>query len=326
MRIAIVGASGEVGRMLLRYMEELNLQPEILDLYASAKSAGNTLYYLDKGIDIKELSESGLNTGYDYVFFAAGGGVARSYAPVAAAASRLVIDNSSAFRKESDIPLVVPEVNGDLLKAYQGIVANPNCSTIQMLLPLAVLDNAYTLKKIVVSTYQAVSGSGHSGITTLLAQRAGDKGKGIYPEIIDLNVIPQIGVFMDSGYSTEEEKMINETHKILRNNNIAISPTTVRVPVIYGHSEAVYAEFEREIDLQEAGDLLKAAEGVKYHENNYLCPLDIGSSNLSHVCRLRHGVDRRSLNFWNLAHNVRIGAATNAVNIMLKHIELNANG
>lgn len=323
MKIAIVGASGEVGRMILRYMEELDIRPAMLDLYATAKSAGSTLYYLDKGIEIKELTQAGLENGYDYVFFAAGGGVARSFAPVAALHSKLVIDNSSAFRKEADIPLVVPEINGDLLKRYQGIVANPNCSTIQMLLPLAALDKAYKLQKIVVATYQAVSGSGHSGIDTLLAQRAGGKDKGGYPEIIDLNVIPQIGVFMDSGYSMEEEKMINETHKILRNEAIAISPTTVRVPVIYGHSEAVYAEFERPIELAEAGELLCKAPGVQFHENNYLCPLDIGSSNLSHVCRLRHGVDSRSLNFWNLGHNVRIGAATNAVNIMLKHRELN---
>ncbi|MFA7543124.1 MAG: aspartate-semialdehyde dehydrogenase [Candidatus Cloacimonadaceae bacterium] len=323
MRIAVVGASGEVGRMILRYLEELDFRPKSLDLYASAKSAGNTLYYLDKGIEIKELTESSFEAGYDYVFFAAGGGIARSHAPVAGVRSSLVIDNSSAFRKNPDIPLIVPEINGDLLKSYQGIVSNPNCSSIQMLLPLSALDKAYTLKKIVVATYQAVSGSGYGGIQTLLAQRAGAKDKGIYPEIIDLNVIPQIGVFMDSGYSMEEEKMINETHKILRNEEIAISPTTVRVPVIYGHSEAVYAEFERDIELQEAGELLKAAPGVQFHENNYLCPLDIANSNLSHVCRLRYGVDRRSLNFWNLGHNVRIGAAANAVNIMLKHIELN---
>jgi len=319
MRIAIVGATGEVGRMMISCLAELNLELDLLDLYASAKSEGTMLYYLDHPIKVRELTQESLLTKYDYVFFSAGGGIARAFAPIAADVSELVIDNSSAFRREDTIPLVVPQINGDLLLSYTGIVANPNCSTIQMVLPLAALDNEYGLKKVVVSTYQAVSGSGHSGVDTLKKQRQGSTLKGIYPEVIDLNVIPQIGVFLDSGYSTEEEKMDHETRKIMRRDEIAVCATTVRVPVLYGHSATVYAEFEREIELTRAVALLKSAEAVRVHENSYLTPLAIGNSNEAHVSRLRYGTDKRSLTFWNVGHNVRIGAAANAVNIMHLH-------
>lgn len=323
MKIAIVGATGEVGRMMITCLEEQNLQPEILDLYASVKSVGTMLYYMDKPLEVKELEEESLQTEYDYVFFSAGGGVARSYAPIAAEAGAVVIDNSSAFRTDPRIPLVVPQINSSLLKNYRGIVANPNCSTIQMVLPLAVLDKAFGLKKVVVSTYQAVSGSGHGGIDTLEKQRRGSQVKGIYPDIIDLNVIPQIGVFLDNGYSNEEEKMLSETRKILDNDKIQVSATAVRVPVMYGHSNTVYAEFEREIDLQTAASLLSDAPAISFHENSYITPLGIGSSNDAHVCRLRYGVDKYSLNFWNVGHNVRIGAAANAVNILMAHHDIN---
>jgi len=319
MKIAIVGATGEVGRMMISCLEELNLSLDCLDLYASAKSQGTMLYYLDQPIEVQELNDVSLTRKYDYVFFSAGGGVARSYAPMAAEVSEMIIDNSSAFRKEDFIPLVVPQINGDLLSTYSGIVANPNCSTIQMVLPLNVLDKGYGLKKVVVSTYQAVSGSGHTGVDTLMKQRKGSNLKGIYPEIIDLNVIPQIGVFLDSGYCTEEEKMDSETRKILRKPELKVCATTVRVPVIYGHSASVYAEFEEEVDLELANQTLSNAPGVQLHENSYITPLAIGNSNLAHVCRLRYGTDRKSLCFWNVGHNVRIGAAANAVNIMHLH-------
>jgi aspartate-semialdehyde dehydrogenase len=323
MKIAIVGATGEVGRMMISCLEELNLQPDLLDLYASAKSQGTMQYYQDRPLEVMELNKESLKQAYDYVFFSAGGGVARAFAPIAAKHSALVIDNSSAFRNDAEIPLVVPQINSDLLQGYQGIVANPNCSTIQMVLPLAVLDQAFGLRKVVVSTYQAVSGSGHSGIETLEKQRRGGCVKGSYPEIIDLNVIPQIGVFLDSGYSTEEEKMLFETRKILRNDAIQVSATTVRVPVNYGHSNAVYAEFAREVDLQLAATLLKQAPAIQFHENSYITPLAIGNSNDAHVCRLRYGVDTYSVAFWNVGHNVRIGAAANAVNILVAHAKAN---
>ncbi|MDD2424245.1 MAG: aspartate-semialdehyde dehydrogenase [Candidatus Cloacimonetes bacterium] len=319
MKIAIVGATGEVGRMIITCLQELNIRPQELDLYASAKSRGQVLYYLDNPTVVQELTERSLSKHYDYVFFSAGGGIANAYAPAALQSSEVIIDNSSAFRQDAAIPLIVPQINADLLRGYQGIVSNPNCSTIQMVLPLAILDKEYHLKKVVVSTYQAVSGSGHGGIETLEKQRQGSSLKGIYPEPIDLNVIPQIGVFLDSGYSTEEEKMCQETRKILGREDIGISVTAVRVPVIYGHSLSVYAEFERELDLKKTAEMLGQADAINYHENSFITPLGLGTSNASHVCRLRQGVDGYSLTFWNVGHNVRIGAAANAVNIMYAH-------
>ena len=322
MKIAIVGATGEVGRMMLTCLQEYEVPVNDLSLFASSRSAGEQLFYEDRPITVQELDENALTTPYDYVLFSAGGSVAKSFAPIAARAGSVVIDNSSAFRMEPEIPLVVPEINGDLLETYKGIIANPNCSTIQMVLPLAVLDKLFGLNKVVVSTYQSVSGSGHQGILTLEKQRAGNTDNGIYPQIIDLNVIPQIGVILDSGYSQEEEKMHLETRKILRKEKIAVCATTVRVPVIYGHSESVYAEFDMPVDLAMAAQALAESQSIEYSENSYLTPRELGSSDNSHVCRLRQGVDERSVCFWNVAHNVRLGAASNAVRILIRHAAL----
>ena len=323
MKIAIIGASGEVGRMMLTCLSEFSINVTELDLYASAKSAGSLLFYNDKPITVQELCETSLLKHYDYVMFSAGAGVARAYAPIAAETGSVVIDNSSGFRKDLNIPLVVPEINGDLLQGYQGIIANPNCSTIQMVLPLAVLDKLFGLKKVVISTYQSVSGSGNKGIQTLMNQRKGENDKGAYPQVIDLNVIPQIGGFMDDGYSQEEEKMHLETRKILRKEDILISATTVRVPVVYGHSISVYAEFERETDLAQAEKALSKAESIEYYANTYVTPRELNGTNNAHVCRLRYGCDKQSLTFWNVGHNVRIGAAANAVRILKHHAGFN---
>lgn len=322
MKIAIVGATGEVGRMMLTCLQEYKVPLNDLKLFASSRSAGEQLFYNDQPITVRELDENALTEPYDYVLFSAGGSVSKTFAPIAARAGSVVIDNSSAFRMEPEIPLVVPEINGDLLKAYKGIIANPNCSTIQMVLPLAVLDKLFGLNKVVVSTYQSVSGSGHQGILTLEKQRAGSADKGAYPQIIDLNVIPQIGIILDSGYSQEEEKMHLETRKILRKENIAVCATTVRVPVLYGHSESVYAEFDIPVDLALAAKTLAESQSIDYYENSYLTPRELGSSDNSHVCRLRHGVDEHSVSFWNVAHNVRLGAASNAVRILIRHAAL----
>ncbi|HPH71765.1 MAG TPA: aspartate-semialdehyde dehydrogenase [Candidatus Cloacimonas sp.] len=319
MKVAIVGATGEVGRMMITCLEESNLKVSELDLFASYRSAGTILYYTDQPLTVQELKEDSLLTHYDYVLFSAGAGVAKNYAPIAAQTSELVIDNSSGFRQESDIPLVVPQVNGELLIGYNGIVANPNCSTIQIILPLAVLDKLFNLNKLIVSTYQSVSGSGHQGIETLMKQRKGTTDKGIYPQIIDLNVIPQIGGFLDSGYCQEEEKMHFESRKILSKWDLAVCATTVRVPVVYGHSASVYAEFEDTVDIKAAETALQNAPGIVYYPNTYMTPLDLGSSNDSHTCRLRLGTDDKSLAFWNVGHNVRLGAAANAVEILKMH-------
>lgn len=319
MKIAIVGATGEVGRMMIRNLAEFEFPIQTLDLYASKRSAGSTLYYVDKGIEVQELKDNSLLKHYDYVLFSAGAGIARSFAQSALCSCDVIIDNSSAFRKEENIPLVVPEINGRLLEGYKGIIANPNCSTIQMVLPLAVLDRLFGLRKVILSTYQSVSGSGNKGTQTLLEQRAGSTNPGEYPALIDLNVIPQIGAFQDDGYCAEEEKMHFETRKILELEKLAISATTVRVPVMYGHSISVYAEFEDKIDLELTEKSLSDAEGIKFYSNTYTTPLDLGNDNDSQVSRLRLGTDERSLTFWNVANNVRLGAATNAVKILIRH-------
>lgn len=322
MRIAIVGATGEVGRMMMQCLQEFGIPISDLALYASERSAGMELFYGDKAIKVQELKNSPLLQHRDYTLFSAGAGIARTFAPVAAEASELVIDNSSAFRFEDHIPLLVPEVNADLLQGYSGIAANPNCSTIQIIIPLATLNSLFGLKKLVVSTYQSVSGSGHKGVETLLAQRRGEDTKGIYPEYIDLNVIPQIGGFGDDGYSQEETKMHLESRKILRIPDLPVSATCVRVPVLYGHSVSVYAEFANPVDLEKAEEALADTESVQYFQNVYTCPRDLGSSNDSFVSRLRYGVDDRSLQFWCVGHNIRIGAAANAVRILKKHAQL----
>ncbi len=322
MKLALVGATGEVGRMMITCLEEFAIPVDSLELFASSRSAGSTLYFGDAALTVKEVSAAALQQPFDYVLFSAGAGVAREFAPVAASAGSVVIDNSSGFRQDPRIPLVVSEINGALLKNYQGIVANPNCTTIQMVLPLALLDRLFGLTKVVVSTYQSVSGSGHKGVATLEKQRAGGTNKGIYPDIIDLNVIPQIGAFADNGYSQEEEKIHFETRKILHLPDLEVCATTVRVPVYYGHSESIYAEFAREVDLAAAARELKLAESMDFEENTYITPRDLGSSNSSHVSRLRLGTGKNSLCFWNVGHNVRLGAATNAVRILLKHAQL----
>jgi len=322
MKIAIVGATGEVGRMMITCLEESGLEAE-LDLYASERSEGSILYYNDAALTVKKLDEDSLKTKYDYILMSAGGAVSKHYAPIAAEAGNTIIDNTSAWRREMDIPLVVPEINSGQLKDYHGIIANPNCSTIQLVLALYPLHQKYGLKKVIVSTYQSVSGSGHKGVQTLEKQRQGSDDNGIYPERIDLNVIPQIGAFQDNGYCQEEEKMHYETARIIGITELKVCATTVRVPVLYGHSESVYAEFSREIDLAEAAQILSDAPGVRYHDNTYITPYNINKSDESHVCRLRYGVDKFSLAIWNVGNNVRLGAASNAVRILMKHIELN---
>ncbi|MFB3845286.1 MAG: aspartate-semialdehyde dehydrogenase [Candidatus Cloacimonadaceae bacterium] len=323
MKIAIIGATGEVGRMMITCLEEAGCDAE-LDLFASERSEGQVLYFNDEAVKVKKLTEASLKEHYDYVLMSAGGAISKYYAPLAVSSGNVVIDNSSAWRREENIPLVVPEINCDELKGYKGIIANPNCSTIQLVLALHPLHKRYNLTKVVVATYQSVSGSGYKGIVTLQKQRQGSDELGVYPEKIDLNVIPQIGAFQDNGYCQEEDKMQYETARILNIRDLPLCATTVRVPVYYGHSEAVYAEFAQEIELTEAADILQNAPSVKYYANTYVTPLDLNKSDDSHVCRLRYGTDKRSLAFWNVGHNIRLGAAANAMRIMLKHKELNS--
>ncbi len=319
MKIGIVGATGEVGRMMVKCLEELNVSVSELCLFASTRSAGMLIPFHGKSITVQALTKEAMIDNYTALLFSAGRNVAYTFAPIAAGAGNTVIDNSSAFRRDVSIPLVVPEINAHILAGYRGIIANPNCSTIQMLLALSPLDKRYGLNKVIVSTYQSVSGAGHKGISALEQQRMGDSSFGPFPKRIDLNVIPQIGAFLDDGYCEEEKKMYLETNKILGRNDIPVCATTVRVPTFYGHAENVYAEFKQEIDLDEAAQILSSSPSVLFYQDGYITPLELQDSNDSHVCRLRYGVDSKSIVFWNVGNNVRLGAATNAVRI-LKYI------
>ncbi|NLA91535.1 MAG: aspartate-semialdehyde dehydrogenase [Synergistaceae bacterium] len=321
MRIALAGATGEVGRMITRVLEERKVAPAAIDFYSSARSAGSEVMFGGRVHRVKELTKEAMGEGYDYVFFSAGGAVSAVYAPLAAEAGSVVIDNSSAFRMDQAIPLVVPEINGDLLQGYRGIVANPNCSTIQMLLGLYKIHGEYGLKSIVVSTYQSVSGAGKKGIDELLEQEEGSREPKKFERQIHRNLIPRIGAVLENGFTDEEMKMVNETRKILRDPDISIWPTAVRVPVLYCHSEAIFAETRRPFDMEGLEAVLERSESVAAASGRDT-PLDGTGTDDVIVSRVRTFDDRRFL-MWNVADNIRTGAATNAVRILLKHRELN---
>ncbi len=322
MKLAVAGATGEVGRMMVKVLEENNVRPEEIDFYASAKSEGAKLTFAGKEYEVKGLTADAMKNGYDYLLFSAGASVSREFAPIAAKAGSVVIDNSSAFRMDENIPLVVPEINGDLLKGYRkGIVANPNCSTIQMVLGLSKIHELYGIRSIVVSTYQSVSGAGRGGMNELEAQMKGGTEAKKFGKQIHLNVIPKIGTLLDNGFTDEEMKMVNETRKIFRDPNISVWPTTVRVPVLYSHSEAVFVETRKPFELGGLAGALKSSENVVFTED-LVTPLDAQGTDSVFVSRLRAFDDTRFL-CWNVADNIRVGAATNAVRILLKHGELN---
>lgn len=322
MKIAVVGATGEVGRMMTRVLQEQNVRPGEVSFFASARSAGEEVEFYGQKHRVKELTEDSMRERYDYLLFSAGASVSRQFAPIAAGAGSVVIDNSSAFRMDPAIPLVVPEINGDLLKGYgSGIVANPNCSTIQMVLGLYRVHERYGIRSIVVSTYQSVSGAGRNGMNELEDQMKGHIAPKKFVKQIHLNVVPQIGSLLENGFTDEEMKMVNETRKILRDPDISVWPTTVRVPVLYCHSEAVFTETRRPFDLAGLEAALEASENVVLSRDIFT-PLDVAGTDLTYVGRIRAFDDTRFL-MWNVADNIRVGAATNAVRILLKHRELN---
>ncbi|MFA7363020.1 MAG: aspartate-semialdehyde dehydrogenase [Aminobacteriaceae bacterium] len=322
MRLAVVGATGEVGRMMVRVLQEQNVQPAEVEFFASAKSAGAEVEFYGKKYRVKELTKKAMEQGYDYLLFSAGASVSREFAPTAAGAGSVIIDNSSAFRMSPEIPLVVPEINGDILRGYRkGIVANPNCSTIQMVLGLYRIHERYGIRSIVVSTYQSVSGAGKNGMNELEEQMKGHIAPKKFVKQIHLNVVPQIGSLLENGFTDEEMKMVNETRKILRDPEISIWPTTVRVPVLYCHSEAVFVETRKAFDLSGLEAAVAGSEHVVLTQD-MVTPLDAAGTDLTFVSRLRAFDDTRFL-MWNVADNIRVGAATNAVRILLKHGELN---
>lgn len=322
MKIAVVGATGEVGRMMTRVLQEQNVRPDEISFFASARSAGEGVEFYGRKHRVKELTEEAMRERYDYLLFSAGAAVSRQYAPIAAEAGSVVIDNSSAFRMDPAIPLVVPEINGDLLKGYcRGIVANPNCSTIQMVLALYRVHERYGIRSIVVSTYQSVSGAGKNGMNELEDQMRGHIAPKKFVKQIHLNVVPQIGSLLENGFTDEEMKMVNETRKILRDPDISVWPTTVRVPVLYCHSESIFTETRKPFDLPGIEAALEAGEHVVFSRDMFT-PLDAAGTDLTYVGRVRAFDDTRFL-MWNVADNIRVGAATNAVRILLKHRELN---
>ena len=322
--VAVVGATGAVGRRMLSTLEERDFPVAGLTALASARSAGQTLRYQGRSIEVRQLSEDSFR-GIDIALFSAGGAVSRQYAPIAVESGCVVIDNSSAWRMEKGVPLIVPEVNPDALGDKPGIIANPNCSTIQMVVALKPIQDRYRIRRVVVSTYQSVSGSGQKAIKELEQQsRAVLDGKPIekkvYPHQIAFNCLPHIDVFLDNGYSKEEMKMVNETRKILGDESIEVSPTTVRVPVFYSHSEAVYVETEQPMTAEEVKKLLSEFPGVRVvdvpEQNEYPLAVEATGKGEVVVGRIRKDLTRENaINFWVVSDNLLKGAALNAVQI-----------
>ena len=320
MKIAVVGATGLVGTKMLQVLEERNFPVTELIPVASAKSVGKEVIF--KGKPYKVVSvEDAIKQKPDLALFSAGGSTSLAQAPLFAAAGTTVVDNSSAWRMDPTKKLVVPEVNADVLTAEDKIIANPNCSTIQMVVALKPLHDKYKIKRIVVSTYQSVTGTGVKAVDQLFNERKGiTDGPMAYSYPIDLNVIPHIDVFTENGYTKEEMKMIKETQKIMGDDSIKVTATTVRIPVIGGHSESVNVEFENEFDLAELRAILENAPGVIVTDDvanlKYPMPLDAHEKDEVFVGRLRRDESQpKTLNAWIVSDNLRKGAATNAVQI-----------
>lgn len=323
-KLAIVGATGLVGRTALKVLEEKNLPIDEYEFFASKKSAGSILELFGKEYIVRELDEHSFDSGFDFAIFSAGGDISRKFAPIAASKGCIVVDNSSAFRMEPEVPLVVPEVNPEDIQKHHGIIANPNCSTIQAVVALKPLDDKYTIKRVVYSTYQAVSGAGQNGVEDLKNTLNGLEHKK-FPHPIANNCLPHIDIFTDNGYTKEEVKMINETRKILHNPTLKVTATTVRVPVMNSHSESINVEFENDFDLDELKSLLKNSPGVIVQDDpeNNIYPLAThatGSDNVF-VGRIRRDESVPfGINLWVVADNIRKGAASNAIQIVEKLI------
>jgi aspartate-semialdehyde dehydrogenase len=325
-KVAVVGATGAVGQQMVACLEERRFPLARLVPLASERSLGKKVTFLGKEIPVEVLNKDSFD-GVEVALFSAGGGISKEYGPIAAAAGAVVVDNSSAWRMDPEIPLVVPEVNPQDIGLYtrRGIIANPNCSTIQMVVVLKPLHDAARLRRVVVSTYQAVSGTGQKAVEELANQvrailSCQEPEKKVYPHRIAFNCLPHIDVFLENGYTKEEMKMVNETQKIMGDDTIRVTATTVRVPVFYGHSEALNIETERKLTPYEARRILAAAPGVKLVDdplkNQYPMPLDAAGQDLTLVGRIREdfSIDN-GLNLWVVADNLRKGAATNAVQI-----------
>lgn len=331
MKIAVVGATGLVGGQMLKVLAEFDLP--ITELYpvASARSIGKKIAFKGKDYAVIGL-ETAVELKPDIAIFSAGGDTSLEWAPKFAEAGITVIDNSSAWRMDPTKKLVVPEINAKDLTKEDKIIANPNCSTIQMVLALAPLHDKYQIKRVVVSTYQSVTGTGKAAVDQLMGERAGDKDvEKAYAHEIDLNVIPHIDVFQENGYTKEEMKMINETKKILKDDTVLVTATTVRLPVMGGHAESINIEFVNDFDLAEVRSILENSKGIIVQDdpanNVYPMPKFAHNKNEVFVGRLRRDESQaNTLNMWNVADNLRKGAATNAVQIAEYLIENNLVG
>jgi aspartate-semialdehyde dehydrogenase len=337
-RVAIVGATGMVGQEFIKVLEQRNFPVESMDLLASDRSAGKKLFFNHQEIEAKETTPESFK-GIDIALFSAGAEISRYFAPIAAQSGAVVVDNSSAWRMDPKVPLVVPEINVEDIKKHKGIIANPNCSTIQMLVALYPLHKNNSIKRIIASTYQSVSGTGIAAVDELTNQtRQILNGQTVvphvYPHQIAFNVLPEIDVFLDNAYTKEEWKMVEETRKIMHDDNIAVSATCVRVPVFIGHSEAVTVEFTNSISPDEARRILSQAPGVKLTDDPaislYPQAYSAAGTDDVYVGRIRSDVSHsNSLVMWIVADNIRKGAALNAVQIaeeMIKRDWLHPNG
>lgn len=319
MKVAVVGATGLVGSKMLQVLTERNFPVTELIPVASEKSVGKEVTFKGKAYKVVN-ADTAISMKPAVALFSAGGSTSLEWAPKFAAAGITVIDNSSAWRMDPSKKLVVPEVNGKTLTPEDKIIANPNCSTIQMVLVLNPLHQLYKINRVVVSTYQSVTGTGVKAVDQLMNERKGIDGPAAYPHAIDLNVIPHIDVFLDNGYTKEEMKMVNETKKIMGDDHIAVTATTVRIPVIGGHSEAVNIEFEKEYELSEIRKTLEKTSGVIVVDdpsrNQYPMPKDAHDRDEVFVGRIRRDETQpKTVNMWIVADNLRKGAATNAVQI-----------
>lgn len=327
-KLAVVGATGVVGRMALQVLEEKNLPISEYVFFASSHSAGNELLFQGKPYIVRELTEDSFKEGFDFAIFSAGGDTAKKYAPIAAMHGCIVVDNSSAFRMEKEVPLVVPEVNPEEIANNHGIIANPNCSTIQAVVPLKALDHKYGIKRVIYSTYQAVSGAGRLGLEDLENGAKGEAPKKFAHPIYN-NCLPHIDVFLENGYTKEEEKMMNETRKILKKPDLKVTATCVRVPVVNSHSESINVEFEKPFTLEEVRKTLQDYPGIvvldDVSKNEYPLATIANGHDEVYVGRIRRDESvENGLNLWVVADNIRKGAASNAVQIVEKLMEFNA--
>lgn len=326
MKVAVVGATGLVGSKMLQVLTERNFPVTELIPVASERSVGKEVEFKGKKYKIVSATDA-IAAKPDVALFSAGGSTSLEWAPKFAEAGITVIDNSSAWRMDPSKKLVVPEINADALVPEDKIIANPNCSTIQMVVALNPLHKKYIIKRIVVSTYQSVTGTGVKAVNQLMNERNSIQGEMAYKYPIDLNVIPQIDVFLDNGYTKEEMKMVNETRKIMRDDSIRVTSTTVRIPVMGGHSESVNVEFENDFDLAELKQLLSESPGIIVQDDpssqHYPMPMNAHEKDEVFVGRLRRDETQpNTLNMWIVSDNLRKGAATNAVQIAEKLIEM----